>query len=65
MRMPEKPRILRLRYTKLGRHYHCRVFSGYENYTFAKLGEIVIDEDDFTDFISGNFQLQLKSEEEA
>lgn len=38
---------LRIRWRKLGGHYHCRIFSGIEGQTFAKLGEIVLDEDDW------------------
>ena len=40
-------RKLRIRWCKLGKHYHCRLFSGIEGFTFAKLGELVLDEDDW------------------
>lgn len=44
---------MRIRWRKLGKHYHCRVFSGIEGQTFAKLGELVLDEDDWKD--AGSF----------
>ena len=40
-------RILRLRYRKLGGHYHCRVFTGMSNGTLAKCGELVFDQADW------------------
>lgn len=37
--------VMRVRYTKLGGHYHCRVFTArQENQTFANCGELVFDE---------------------
>ena len=37
--------IMRLRYKKLGGHYHCRLFTAREaNQTFAKCGDLVFDE---------------------
>ena len=36
---------IRIRWTKLGGHYHCRVFTSQnQNGTFAKNGEVVFDE---------------------
>jgi len=40
-------RIFRYRYTKAGGHYHIRAFSGVINQTFAKMGDLVMDERDF------------------
>ena len=39
--------IFRYRFKKLGGHYHVRVFSGVVDQTFAKMGTLVMDEDDF------------------
>lgn len=40
--------IMRIRYRKLGGHYHCRVFtSPAVDQTFAKCGELVFDERDW------------------
>jgi len=37
--------VMRVRYTKLGGHYHCRVFTARQkNQTFANCGELVFDE---------------------
>ena len=37
--------IIRIRYKKLGGHYHCRVFTAKaKNMTFAKSGDLVFDE---------------------
>ena len=37
--------IIRVRYRKLGGHYHCRVFTGIaKNMTFAKCGDLVFAE---------------------
>lgn len=42
--------IMRIRYQKLGGHYHCRVFTApSENQTFAKVGELLFDERDWID----------------
>jgi len=48
----EEPKNLgytfRYRYTKRGGHYHIRMFSAMSpEHTFAKLGELVLDEKDF------------------
>lgn len=40
--------VFRIRYTKLGKHYHCRVFSARGlNQTFAKNGDLVFDDEEF------------------
>ena len=40
--------VMRVRYKKLGGHYHCRVFTAKAiNQTFAKCGELVFDEREF------------------
>lgn len=37
--------VIRIRYKKLGGHYHCRVFTApNEQQTFAKCGELCFDE---------------------
>ena len=37
--------IIRIRFKKLGGHYHCRVFSAPQRgYTYALCGELVFDE---------------------
>lgn len=38
--------LMRIRYKKLGGHYHCRVFTARGNIdsTFAKCGSVVFDE---------------------
>ena len=46
--MTEKPPLIFKYLTKkLGGHWHVRVFSGREGYTFARLGELVMDDDDY------------------
>ena len=41
--------IMRIRYRKLGGHYHCRVFTApASDQTFAKVGELVFDERDWS-----------------
>lgn len=41
-------RQMRIRFVKLGGHYHCRVFTApTSDQTFAKCGELVFDEDDW------------------
>jgi len=43
--------IIRIRYKKLGGHYHCRVFIAVRNnYTFAKCGDLVFREEDPSNF---------------
>jgi hypothetical protein len=46
-------RTFRVRYQKLGGHFHTRVFSA-ENPrgTFAKLGELTFDEKDWASFLA-------------
>lgn len=45
-------RVFRVRYRLLGGHYHCRVFSARaSNQTFAKLGELTMDTDDWLTFL--------------
>ena len=41
---------IRIRFKKLGGHYHCRLFTG-QNYdgTFANCGELTFDEREFAD----------------
>ena len=40
--------IMRVRYQKLGGHYHCRVFTAKgQDQTFAKCGDLVFDEQEF------------------
>ena len=40
--------VMRVRYTKRGGHYHCRVFTARQtNYTFANCGELVFDEQEW------------------
>lgn len=44
-------RVFRVRYRKLGGHYHLRIFSARtRESTFAKLGDLVMDEDDWDAF---------------
>lgn len=39
---------IRIRWKKLGGHYHCRVFtSQMQNGTYAKNGELVFDEQEW------------------
>ena len=39
---------MRIRWTKLGRHIHCRVFTAKTaDGTFAKCGELVFDEEEW------------------
>jgi hypothetical protein len=38
---------LKIYFKKEGGHYHCRVFIGVFNQTFAKVGELVFSEDDW------------------
>ena len=49
--------VMRVRYKKLGGHYHCRVFTArLANTTYAKCGELVFDErewDDVRQLMSG------------
>ena len=47
-----KDRIFRTRYQKLGGHYHVRIFSAdSSDHTFANIGTLVMDEDDFQSFL--------------
>ena len=42
--------VMRVRYEKLGGHYHCRVFTAkLANQTFAKNGDLVFDENEWED----------------
>lgn len=44
-------RVFKARATKQGGHYHVAIFSASkENETFAKLGDLVMDEDDWEAF---------------
>jgi hypothetical protein len=43
----DREKTLRIRWRKLGGHYHCRIFTGVEGMTFANCGELVFDEDDW------------------
>lgn len=46
---------------KKGGHYHCSVFSGKRvDGSFAKLGELALDEDDFKALEDKNFELILQ-----
>lgn len=38
---------LKVYYEKHGGHYHCRLFIGEHNQTFAKVGELTFDENDW------------------
>ncbi|MHB8413895.1 MAG: hypothetical protein ACYDB1_00675 [Acidiferrobacteraceae bacterium] len=41
---------IRIRFEKYGRHYHCRVFTSQKyDGTFANCGELVFDEQEFSD----------------
>ena len=40
-------RTLRIRWRKLGGHYHCRLFIGVPGQTFANVGECILDEVDW------------------
>lgn len=41
---------IRIRYKRLGRHFHCRLFtSELKNGTYANCGELVFDEHEFLD----------------
>lgn len=45
--------IMRLRYEKLGGHYHCRLFTARgPNQTFAKCGELVFDEQEWPEVVA-------------
>lgn len=53
--------IFKFRSKKLGGHYHTAVYSAPgPNYTFAKLGDIVLDERDFQALKSGNYNILLE-----
>jgi hypothetical protein len=41
-------RQLKIYYQELGGHYHCRVFIGIYGQTFAKVGDLVFSESDWT-----------------
>ena len=42
--------VVRVRYRKLGGHYHCRVFTAkLPNQTYAKNGDLVFSEQEFED----------------
>jgi len=40
----------RVRWRKMGGHFLCRIFSGGTSGTFAKIGELTMDEEDFAFF---------------
>lgn len=43
--------VFRVRYKLLGGHYHCRIFSAKaSDQTFAKMGEVVLRENEFDAF---------------
>jgi hypothetical protein len=53
--------VFKLRFRKLGGHYHCRLFAAKSpNMTYAKCGDLTFAEDDWSDVqiaMSGvNFQ---------
>lgn len=49
--MPGQDRVFRTRARKLGGHWTVRVFSAPRpDHTFAKLGELTMDEDDYREF---------------
>jgi hypothetical protein len=40
--------LMRIRYRKLGGHYHCRVFtSPYQGAVFSKCGDLCFSEDEW------------------
>ena len=42
--------VMRVKYEKLGGHYHCAVFTArVPNQTYAKNGDLVFDEEEFED----------------
>lgn len=42
--------VMRIRFRKLGGHYHCRVFTApAPNMTYAKNGDLVFDEHEWED----------------
>lgn len=45
------PVYIRVRFRKLGAHYHCRIFSRQATqFTWALLGELVVTEDEWEGF---------------
>jgi hypothetical protein len=59
---------MRIRYEKLGGHYHCAVFTArVPNQTYAKCGDLVFDELEFEDvkrIMSGAQFLERKKPDE-
>jgi hypothetical protein len=42
--------VFRMRWVKLGGHYHCRLFTAPQiGYTFAKCGDLVFHENEWED----------------
>lgn len=51
--MTAKTRVFKTRSEKLGGHWHVAVFSANgPQYTYAKMGDLVMDEDDYINFLS-------------
>lgn len=69
VKAPHNRVIFRVRWKKLGGHYHLRVFSGTTpEGTFAKLGELALDERDWQAFMdsvawqSGRWQFRVEDD---
>lgn len=61
----ELKKVMKIVAKKQGGHYHCRVFTGKFNHTFAKVGDIVLDEDDVQAYLRGELRPVMEFEEVA
>jgi hypothetical protein len=59
--------VMKVRYEKLGGHYHCAFFTARApNMTYAKNGDLVFDEREFADvqvIMSGAYFEEIKREQ--
>ena len=57
--------VMKIRYEKLGGHYHCTIFTARQpNMTYANCGNVVFDErewDDIRHIISGAFFVEKEA----
>ena len=50
---------IRIRYEKRGGHFHCSVFSSHRNDNWAKIGDLCIDEEDFSAMAYEHVEIEM------
>lgn len=54
---------IKIKYKKLGGHYHCRVFTGKGvGFTYAKCGDLVFSEEEFPDIRTAMSHVSFEEE---